>query len=50
MAAYDSKRVRWGVAWIHGGFDTARPGDLRTSNSKDVRWAWVLDNPFKGAD
>jgi rhodanese-related sulfurtransferase len=25
------------LAWINGGFDTARPGDLPTTDDKDVR-------------
>jgi rhodanese-related sulfurtransferase len=29
------------VAWINGGLDTARPGDLRTSNGKDIRYAGI---------
>jgi rhodanese-related sulfurtransferase len=27
------------LAWINGGFDTARPGDLPTTDNKDVRCA-----------
>jgi rhodanese-related sulfurtransferase len=27
------------VAWINGGFDTARPGDLATTNGRDIRCA-----------
>jgi rhodanese-related sulfurtransferase len=30
------------VAWINGGFDTARPGDLKTSNGRDIRCGWTL--------
>lgn len=29
------------IAWINGGFDTARPGDLSTSNGKDIRYAGI---------
>jgi len=29
------------VAWINGGFDTARPGDLKTSNGRDIRYAGI---------
>ncbi|KAF6254465.1 Rhodanese-like domain-containing protein [Scenedesmus sp. NREL 46B-D3] len=29
------------LAWINGGFDTARPGDLPTTNDKDVRYAGI---------
>jgi hypothetical protein len=29
------------VAWINGGFDTARPGDLKTSNGRDIRWVVI---------
>lgn len=37
-AAEQLSRAGYGrVAWINGGFDTARPADLRTSNNKDVR-------------
>lgn len=25
------------VAWVNGGFDTARPGDLATTNGRDIR-------------
>lgn len=27
------------LAWINGGFDTARPGDLPTGDDKDIRYA-----------
>lgn len=31
-------RVGYGqLAWINGGFDTAKPGDLPTTNGKDLR-------------
>lgn len=29
------------VAWINGGFDTARPGDLATTNGRDIRYAGI---------
>uniref|UniRef100_A0A383VI29 Rhodanese domain-containing protein n=1 Tax=Tetradesmus obliquus TaxID=3088 RepID=A0A383VI29_TETOB len=29
------------LAWINGGFDTARPGDLPTTDNKDVRYAGI---------
>eukprot|EP00879_Flechtneria_rotunda_P000980 GHRR01001114.1.p1 GENE.GHRR01001114.1~~GHRR01001114.1.p1 ORF type:complete len:330 (+),score=116.40 GHRR01001114.1:142-990(+) len=29
------------LAWINGGFDTARPGDLPTANDKDLRFAGI---------
>jgi hypothetical protein len=30
------------LAWINGGFDTARPGDLPTTDDKDVRCVTVI--------
>lgn len=29
------------VAWVNGGFDTAKPGDLETTNGKDIRYAGI---------
>ncbi|KAF8066281.1 STR11 [Scenedesmus sp. PABB004] len=29
------------LAWINGGLDTARPGDLPTTNGRDVRYAGI---------
>lgn len=29
------------LAWINGGLDTARPGDLPTANGRDVRYAGI---------
>lgn len=29
------------LAWINGGFDTARPEDLPTTNDKDIRFAGI---------
>jgi hypothetical protein len=26
------------IAWINGGFDTAKVEDLQTTNGKDIRW------------
>jgi len=41
-AAEQLSRAGYGrVAWINGGFDTAHPADLRTSNNKDVRYAGI---------
>eukprot|EP00877_Chromochloris_zofingiensis_P005814 jgi/Chrzof1/15233/Cz09g32120.t1 len=35
-------RVGYGqLAWINGGFDTAKPGDLPTTNGKDLRYAGI---------
>jgi hypothetical protein len=39
-AAEQLSRAGYGrVAWVNGGFDTARPGDLATSNGRDIRCA-----------
>lgn len=29
------------IAWINGGFDTARPGDLPTKGGKDIRYGGI---------
>lgn len=29
------------VAWINGGFDTARPGEFKTTNGRDIRYAGI---------
>eukprot|EP00775_Hariotina_reticulata_P002057 gene2057-2378_t len=29
------------IAWINGGFDTAKPGNLETTNGRDIRYAGI---------
>lgn len=37
-AAEQLSRAGYGkVAWINGGFDTARPGEFKTTNGRDIR-------------
>ena len=29
------------VAWVNGGFDNSKPGDLQTQEGKDIRYAGI---------